>query len=57
MEITFGGALVILLGIVIMAGAMLIGYFLPPDGWDAIWLAVLFAIGFAATMGGSEMQK
>lgn len=56
MRISNAGAVVIVLGILIMVGAVMLFLF-GPGGWEKIVGAiVLFIIGLGSAVGGSEMK-
>jgi ABC-type transport system involved in multi-copper enzyme maturation permease subunit len=56
MRANTAGALIILLGILVMVTALALSLFIPDPHWiDWIVLVLMFIVGLGATVGGSEL--
>lgn len=58
MRTTNGGIAVMLLGLNMMASALIIGIFAGPFSWEqVVLLVILFLVGVFASVGGSEIKN
>jgi len=55
MRSSTAGALIVILGILIMVAAVAVGFWFADGGWEITGSVVLFLIGLFSAMGGSEL--